>query len=209
MIPAPVTPRRRLLPVFVLVAVALVLAGAAGWMFVAAGSTSADADRAAAGAARAEREVRRLAGDADTGNRALTDADASAEVTDQLRTAVERVFSYDHADLDATARAVDRYLTGDARCAYDVMFGQVREAAPAQRIVLRTEVRELALAELTGEEARALVFIDQTVSRGGGAPSSASAQFQLTARLDGDTWQVTSLDFFDQPLATGQEPPKC
>jgi Mce-associated membrane protein len=212
MMPTPPPPPRPAgrAPLFVLVAVAVLLAGAAVGLFVAAGSTAEDADRLAAQAERTQRAADRLSEDVDTANRALTDTEITTAVTDQLRTAVELTFSYDHADLDATARAVDRYLTGEARCVYDQVFAQVKALAPAQRIVLRTTVREIALARLSGEEAEALVFIDQSSSRGDtGNSVAAQAQFTVYARLDGDTWQLTRLDFFDQPMVGGGPPPDC
>lgn len=206
-------PARRggLVTVFVLVAVAVLLVGAAVLMFVSASSTSAEADRLTGQAGRADREASRLA---DGGGDALADADLTIEVTDQLRSAVESTFSYDHADLEATARAVDRYLTGEARCVYDKIFAQVREQAPARQIVMRTEVRDIALVSLTGDEAgdeaAALVFVDQTVSRSGaGEPVGAASQFEVGVRLDGDTWRVARLDFVDQPLVSGRPVPTC
>lgn len=205
-------PRRRggLVPVLVLAVVATLLAGAAVWLFLAADSTADRADRATAEAVRDGREARRLTESVDPDNIALTDPDATTEVTDQLRTVIERTFSYDHADLDATARAVDRYLTDTARCQHDQIFEQVRELAPAQRIVMRTAVRQLALVRLTGEGAEALVFVDQSSTRGDTDRSvAAEAQFAIQARLDGDTWQVTRLDFFDQPLVDGERPMEC
>ena len=207
----PPAPRRGgLVPVLVLVVVAVLLVGAAVWLFLAADSAADRADRAAAEAARDNREARRLTEGVDPDNLALTDAEATTEATGQLRVAIERTFSYDHADLDATARAVDRYLAGAARCQHDQFFGEVRELAPAQRIVLRTAVRQLALVRLTGDEAEALVFVDQSSTRGDTNSSvAAEAQFAIQARLDGDTWQVTRLDFFGQPQVSGRQPAEC
>jgi len=57
----------------------------------------------------------------------------------------EATFSYDHQNLKATADAVEEHLTGEALCAYDLLFGAVKERAPAQQIVLVTTVRDIAL----------------------------------------------------------------
>lgn len=208
--PLPPPPRSGRAAVVALLAVAVLLAGAAVWLFVWAGSTAGDADRLTEQARRTERAAGRLTEDVDTANRALVETERTADVTGQLRTAIERTFSYDHADLDATLRAADRYLTGTARCQYDAIFAQVRAQAPAQRIVLEAAVRELALVRLTGEEAEALVFIDQTSTRGDlGRGTSAAAQFAVQAQLNGDTWQLTSLDFFGQEPAPGGQEPEC
>lgn len=203
----PPPPRPGRAPVFALVAVAVLLAGASVWMFVAAGSAARDADRVTDQVRRTERAAEQAA---QAPNRALVDTAATAEVTDWLRTAIEAAFSYDHTDLDAAQRAADRYLTGDARCQYDQLFAQVREQAVTQRIVLRTTVREVALVELTGERAEAVVFIDQTSTRGDGPATTGASQFAARAERDGaDSWLLTSLDFFGQSPSGGVGEPKC
>jgi len=208
-IPQPPPPPRRpgLTPVFSLVGVTVLLAGAALWMFVAAGSATEDADRITEEVRRTERAAEQAA---EPPNRALVDTETTTEVTTQLRTAVEATFSYDHADLEATARAADRYLDGTARCQYDELFAQVKQVAATQQIVLRTSVRDVALVQLTDDQAEALVFIDQTSTRGDrGTTASGAAQFAARARLDDGDWLLTSLDFFGQSPIGGVLEPKC
>jgi hypothetical protein len=117
-------------------------------------------------AADLDTKAKKLADGVDTGNDALSDTKRTREVTSYLTTAVEATFSYDYANLAATEQAVDEHLTGDARCVYDELFTQVERTAPEQRIVLRTTVDELALTNLTRTQARALVYIDQSSTRG-------------------------------------------
>ncbi|GAB3446461.1 hypothetical protein [Actinophytocola sediminis] len=196
MMPAPPPRPASRTPVFVLVAVAVLLAGAATWLFVSAGYAEDDARELTERAAQRARPVVET-------NRALVDPEATAEVTDLFRTAVEQTFSYDHANLTVTARAADRYLDGEARCQYDALFAEVQQRAGAQRLVLRTAVREIALVQLGDDgRAEALVFVDQSMaSAGRPTPTGAGAQFAVRARLDDGTWRLTSFDFFGQSLA--------
>lgn len=207
MMPTAPPPRPGRVALFALVTVGVLLAGAAVWLFVAARQTTADAERLTEQA----RQTQRAAGQAaDGANRALVDADATREVTGQVRKAIEATFSYDHADLDATAVAADRYLADEARCQYDAIFDQVREQAPAMRLVLRTAVRDVALVRLRDEEAEAIVFFDQSSTRGDKQTTATVAgQLAVRARLEGDSWRLTSFDFFDQPLVGGGAVPKC
>ena len=185
------TPRRRgatqLSVAIVLAVVAVVLAGLAVWF-------RGEADSLGSGDA----------------NSALTDSAGTSEVLGQLKTTIEETFSYNYTDLASTQKAVDGALTGKARCEYDQLFGQVKQLAPKQKIIMITAVREIALVRLDGDRAEALVFIDQSSTRVDVNNSVAGeAQFSVQARRDGETWKITEFNMFDQPLVNGQPAPKC
>lgn len=208
--PPPPAPGRagRVVGVVVLLVVALVLALSAWWLRAEAASRSAAADRTETEAARLETEAERAAGD--TGNLALVDAAATSAAVDYVRTAVEASFSYDHADLAATERAVDEHLTGDARCVYDTLFGEVVRYASAQKIVLVTKVRDIALTELDDRRAEALVYIDQSSTRQDVNKTVAvGGQLLVVAERRGDRWQIARLDLLNQPLVNGETAPSC
>src|SRR5918997_6339281 len=57
-------------------------------------------------------EANQLLGTAAASNDALVDAGATAEVSGQVRDAVQRVFSYDFARLDDNERAAAGVITG-------------------------------------------------------------------------------------------------
>jgi Mce-associated membrane protein len=184
-------PRRRgatqLSAAVVLVVVAVVLAGLAVWF-------------------RGESDDLK-SGDA---NSALTDAGRTSEAVSQLKSAIETTFSYNYTDLDSTQKAVDSTLTGKARCEYDQLFGQVKQLAPKQKIVMVTAVRDIALVRLDGDRAEALVFIDQSSTRVDVNNSVAGeAQFAVQAHREGDHWKITEFNMFDQPLVNGKPAPKC
>jgi Mce-associated membrane protein len=191
-----------------LVVVAVLLAGAALWARSVADDRADEANRLTRTAARADGEARQLVENAD--NEALSDAEGTRQVVDQLTTAVETTFSYDHTDLESTANAVEEHLTGDARCAYDALFAEVKRLAPEQKIVVTTTVREIALVSLAGDRAEALVYIDQQSTRADTNRSAyVAGQLAVRALRDGDRWKVAELDLFDQPLANGEPAPTC
>jgi Mce-associated membrane protein len=188
---APVDPRRRaatqLSVAVVLVVVAVVLAGLAVW-FRGEAADLESADH----------------------NTALTDSGTTSEVVGQLKSAIETTFSYNYTDLDSTQKAVDQSLSGKARCEYDQLFGQVKQQAPKQKIIMVTAVRDLALVRLDGDRAEALVFIDQSSTRADVNNSVAGeAQFSVQAHREGDHWKITEFNMFDQPLVNGKPAPKC
>ncbi|MFC7617949.1 hypothetical protein ACFQV2_35650 [Actinokineospora soli] len=155
-------------------------------------------------------EADRLTSGADRSNTAFTDPAATAEVKSKIVSALERALSYDYRDLDKTAVAVREVLAGRAVCEYDALFGQLKEVAPAQKLVHTTIVRELGVRSLTGDRAEVLVFIDQTSTRVEKKQTTASgAQLGVTAeRVDGQ-WKITAFDTFSQPLPNGQPLPQC
>ncbi|MFI7677755.1 hypothetical protein [Actinophytocola sp. NPDC049390] len=143
-------------------------------------------------------------------NTALTDPAATSQVKGQLTNAIKRTFSYNYADLASTEKAVKENLVGKALCEYDLLFGQVKEYAPKQKIVLDTTVRELALVRIDGDRAEALVYIDQLSTRVDVNKTVAvGGQFAVQAAKHGDHWKITEFDMFGQPLFNGKPAPKC
>lgn len=200
----------RLAWVVALAAVAALLAVVAFWLRAETADRSAEADRLNQAAARADSEAKELADSVDAGNDALSDPEATREVTSYLTTAVEATFSYDFNDLAATEQAVERHLTGDARCVYDALYAQVKELAPQQKIVLDTTVREVAASLLAGDRAEALVYIDQVSTRTDQNRSVlVGGQFGVTVQRDGEDWAISDLDMFGQTLANGDPSPSC
>ena len=171
--PGPVRSRWRRLPVLLLAA-AVVLAGAGVWFTIAAHSASSNPAAA---------------------NRALTDVGATADVTSSVTLAMNRIFSYSYDKTDITEKAAAAVLRGPARDSYDKLFAQVREKAPAQKLVLTSRVSAIAVQELQNGHARLLVFLDQSAVRAdNNATSSAAAQLSVTAESTGDGWVVTGLE---------------
>jgi Mce-associated membrane protein len=147
---------------------------------------------------------------ADTNNRALTDPATQSEVVRQVRAAIEKTLSYNYTDLDSTAKAVRDNVTGKALCEYDQLFGEVKKLAPEQKIVLSTQVREIGVTRLEGDQAVLLVFVDQRTTRADQNQTTASgAQFAVKAQHQGSQWKITEFDMLGQPLPNGKPAPQC
>jgi Mce-associated membrane protein len=166
-------PRRRPILLPLLIAVSVLLA-AAGVVFTVA--------------------ARSAAGDPAAANHALTDVGGTADVTSAVTLALNRIFSYSYDKTDVTGQAARDVLRGDARTTYDRLFAQVKEKAPAQKLVLTTRVTSSAVQELGDGHARLLVFLDQFATRAdNNSSSSAAAQLSVTAEREGNTWKITGL----------------
>jgi Mce-associated membrane protein len=156
-----------------LVAGAVVLAGAGAWFTVEAASTSSSPAAA---------------------NHALTDVGATSEVTSAVTLALNRIFSYSYDKTGDTEKVAAAVLRGKALTAYNQLFTQVREKAPAQKLVLTTRVAATAVQELNFENARLLVFLDQSATRADNNSSSvAAAQLSVTAQREAGGWVITDL----------------
>ncbi|WIY07120.1 hypothetical protein QRX60_25900 [Amycolatopsis mongoliensis] len=127
-------------------------------------------------------------------NQALVDPAATSAVSSEVSDAVKAVFSYDYANLARTERAASEVLTGEAVGQYRAQFASARTRATAEKLVRTTTVRAVGVRTLVGDDASLLLFLDQqTVTQGGGAPSSSVAQLAVTAkRIDGH-WKLTTL----------------
>ncbi|SDD92916.1 nuclear transport factor 2 family protein [Actinokineospora iranica] len=165
-------PRGRPVLALVLLALALLLAGAGVWMTI-----------------RAD-QVRDAASD----NTALVDIAATAEVSTAVRDGLEKIFSYKFDDTVVTELAARDLLTGEASAQYVRLFQQVREQAPAQKLVLRSKVVISGVSVLDGDRATLLVFLDQSATRGDtGEPTSGGAQLSVTAEKDDGRWKISQL----------------
>lgn len=204
----PPAPRRSAaVPILLGVVIAL-LAGFAIVAALASSGASDDAKRIGTEAAAQRAKATDLASAGS--NRAVTDSALTSDVSGELKRILERVLSYDYADLDTTAKAAGEGLTGKARCQYDALYGQVRQSAAAQKLVLTTTVHEIGFTELSTDQASALVFLDQTSSRGDTRQSSqAGAQLTLQAQRQAGHWQVTGFDLLGQPPQAGTSSPSC
>ncbi|MEV7555314.1 hypothetical protein AB0N89_37340 [Amycolatopsis sp. NPDC089917] len=169
----PEQPSRRPKLFLILLAAAAVLVAAGGWFTLEARSISAAPSAA---------------------NTALTDVGATAEVNSAVTVALDKIFSYSYDRTDVTEKAAASALRGKALESYNQLFAQVREKAPAQKLVLTTRVSSSAVQELGDGKARLLVFLDQAATRAdNNSSSTAAAQLSITAEREGDNWVITDL----------------
>jgi Mce-associated membrane protein len=158
----------------VLLVVAVLLAGLGGWFQLRAGE---------------------LRSDPSTANTALVDTGRTAEVSAEVTSALNRIFSYSYDRTEQTERAAADLLRGEARETYDRLFARVRELAPEQKLVLTTSVVSAAVQVLTEDSATVLVFLDQSATRADrDASNAAAAQLSVTVQREGDRWVITGLE---------------
>ncbi|WP_108986854.1 hypothetical protein [Streptomyces coelicoflavus] len=139
--PTRVRPRRRPPVLVLLCALTVLLGGFAGW---------------------AHAEAEGLRSEPARSNTALTDLARTSEIKGQVTKAVDRLFSYDHADPGALDKAAKELLTGKAVGQHRELLADVRERADAQKAVLTTTVTESAVERIDGDRARVLVYADQS-----------------------------------------------
>jgi len=95
-------------------------------------------------------------------NTALTDLARTSEIKGQVAKAVDRLFSYDHADPGALDEAARDLLTGKAVDQHRDLLADVRARADEQKAVITTTVTESAVERIDGDRARVLVYADQS-----------------------------------------------
>lgn len=142
-------------------------------------------------------EANQLSGSAAAANTALVDAGTTAEVSGQVRAAVERIYSYDFARLDDNERAAGEVITGPFTADFHQQFEMVRRLAPDQQAVVVARVLNLAVKVLDGDRAIVVLFLDQQASRGIETPQlSVAGRLTVTAeRVDGK-WKIADVTPF-------------
>jgi Mce-associated membrane protein len=127
-------------------------------------------------------------------NLALVDSAATAEVTASVTNSLNRIFSYSFDQTATTEQAATTALRGKALESYQGLFAQVRAIAPTQKLVLTTRVVNVAVQQLTRDQATLLVFLDQSSTRAEtNSTSAAAAQLSVTAKREGAMWVITDL----------------
>jgi Mce-associated membrane protein len=173
--------RRRLHPLTLPVALAVVtvvLGGLAAWFAASA---------------------HKLTSVAPAQNGALTDSAATSQVSGQITSAVDALFSYDYANPGPTRAAAHRLLTGPAVGQYASLFGQVQREAPGKKLIVTTAVTNVGVEMLVAGTARVLVFAVETDrSASGGQPATAGAMLAVNAVLQGSTWKIEGIDTFSR-----------
>jgi Mce-associated membrane protein len=136
----------------------------------------------------------------DTANTALTDPAATRQVTQQVTSAVNQIFSYNYADTAKTSQAAAAVLTGQAKSQYNTLFKLVRLDAPKEKLVVTTTVTNSGVEFLDGNRARLLIFTDQRDTSGTTHNTTdAGAMFAVNAVNQGGRWKISSIDTFSRP----------
>jgi Mce-associated membrane protein len=169
-------PHARLIVAMALAVTTLVLGGLAAWFGTEAASLN--------GAPSAQ-------------NQALANPSETAQVTSQVTTAINALFSYNYANPGVTTKAASRLLTGAAVGQYSALFAEVEKKAPGEKLVVTTAVSHAGVELLTPDTARVLVFATESDGTAGAStPSTAGAMLAVNVVLHGGTWKITGIDTF-------------
>lgn len=142
-------------------------------------------------------EANQLTGSAAASNTALVDVGTTAQVSGQVRDAVQRIYSYDFARLDDNERAAQQVITGPFAQEFQQQFALVRQLAPQQQAVVVATVLNVGVKQLGGDRALLVAFIDQQASRGIRAPQlSVAGRLSVTAQRVGGTWKIADVQPF-------------
>jgi Mce-associated membrane protein len=95
------------------------------------------------------------------GNRALVDAAATSQVSEEISASVKAIFSYDYSNLARTERAAGDVLVDAAVRQYGDSFTAAKRQAEEQKLVRTTTVRAVGVTVLSGDQAAVLLFLDQ------------------------------------------------
>lgn len=132
------------------------------------------------------------------GNTALTDTAATSQISGQVTSAINTMFSYDYQNLDKTKTAVQKLLVGNAISQYNQLFKTVEQQAPQQRLVLTTSVVDTGVKMIQGDRASVLVFANQTdVRASDNTKASGGTMFSVQVVRQGGQWKISNIDTFN------------
>lgn len=138
-------------------------------------------------------------------NTALTDSATTSEVSGQVTSAVNTIFSYNYTDMGKTQKAVQQALTGNALCQYNELYKVVQQQAPGQKLVLTTTVQDKGVEMLQGGTARVLLLVQQHDTRATtNQQSDSQSMIAVNAVKQGGTWKISAIDTFN-----GTNPTSC
>ena len=128
-------------------------------------------------------------------NIALLDKAATAEVVAQISKAIEAIYTYDSATLDASESQALSQITGSYVDDFRDTIASVRALPAQQRASLSSKVVAAGVITMTERRASLLVMLDQVGRRGENAQTGKSAvRLRVTAqRVDGQ-WKVSDID---------------
>jgi Mce-associated membrane protein len=127
-------------------------------------------------------------------NQALVDPGTTSDVSGQITTDIQNIFSYNFANTGKTDNAAKNVLEGPAVQQYQQLFATVQKLAPQEKLILTTTVRSSAVTMLQGDRAEVLLFVDQNAVRtDNGQNNVGPAQITVTTVRQGSQWKITQI----------------
>jgi Mce-associated membrane protein len=126
---------------------------------------------------------------------ARADAEAADKAVAAARDSTVTMLSYRPDTVDAQLGAVRDRLTGAFRDSYTSLVDSVViPGAKQKQIWAVATVPGVASVSATADHAVVLVFVDQTVIIGNGAPSSTSSAVRVSLNRTGERWLTSGFD---------------
>lgn len=124
-------------------------------------------------------------------------ADATRDAQTAAERAIVPILSYDAAHLDADQRAAEGFMTADYREKYAQLFEVVKTNAPSTGTVVTAEVIASGVVRSGEDRVSVLVFVDRPTTNKqtarSGEPVVYRDQVTVTMQKVGDTWLVDDL----------------
>ncbi|GAY10214.1 hypothetical protein [Pseudonocardia sp. N23] len=130
-------------------------------------------------------------------NTALVDVATTAQVSQQLGDAVKKVYSFDYTRLDQNEKAARDVITPDFQADYDKLFEQVRALGTQQQAVVSATISQIAVREIHGDTAVAVVFVDQQATKAaasdGQTQAASAGRLTVTGKLVDGVWKIADV----------------
>lgn len=145
-------------------------------------------------------------------NKAQVDAMASNRAEEEISAAVQTLFSYDYTKLKGRDEQVNDLLASDKlRDQFATLNCAVADQAPKQQLSTASRVSYAAITDMRDDTAKAMVFVESVWERKSTKQRDAgAAALGVTAKLVGDSWKITDINFYDRkPGGEPGVPAKC
>ncbi|WP_186817161.1 hypothetical protein, partial [Pseudonocardia sulfidoxydans] len=131
------------------------------------------------------------------GNTALVDVATTAQVSQQLGDAVKKIYSFDYTRLDQNEKTARDVITPDFQADYDTLFEQVRTLGTQQQAVVTATISQIAVREIHGDTAVAVVFVDQQATKAastdGRTQAASAGRLTVTGKRVDGVWKVADV----------------
>lgn len=135
-------------------------------------------------------------------NTALTDSVTTRQITSQVSSTVETIFSYSYTDIARTRLAAHRVLAGAAIRQYASAIRTVAVAAIPDKLVVTTAVTFAGVEYSRGDRAHVLLFVNLSDTSGvTGHTTSEPGMLAVDVVLRGRMWKITNIRTFTSGAA--------
>ncbi|MGH3906087.1 MAG: hypothetical protein ACRDTE_18180 [Pseudonocardiaceae bacterium] len=126
-------------------------------------------------------------------NLAFVDVEATRAVSEQIKPAVARFFSYDHRQFDAYLSQVMADTTPRYWTEVEPSLSIVRDVASRKQVVASAEVVATSVRVLEPSRAELLLFVNRRTTEAGGPPQLEGSSVVIKAARTGPNWKIDGM----------------